>query len=74
MALIHCPECGNEVSSEAKSCPRCGHPISAAPEPSKKVVVAKEGCFLQTLNAGCIILFSVIALIVLVIVCSSGRK
>lgn len=28
MALIKCPECGNEVSSSAKSCPRCGFPIS----------------------------------------------
>lgn len=24
MALIACPECGNEISSEAKACPQCG--------------------------------------------------
>ena len=24
MALIHCPECKNKISSTAKSCPRCG--------------------------------------------------
>lgn len=27
MALIKCPECGRDVSSEAVSCPNCGHPI-----------------------------------------------
>lgn len=28
MALIKCPECGKEVSSEASNCPNCGHPIN----------------------------------------------
>ncbi len=28
MALIQCPECGNEVSSAALSCPKCGYPIA----------------------------------------------
>ena len=28
MALIKCPECGHEVSSEAKNCPNCGYPIA----------------------------------------------
>jgi uncharacterized membrane protein YdbT with pleckstrin-like domain len=27
MALINCPECGNQVSSEAKACPSCGFPV-----------------------------------------------
>lgn len=27
MALLHCPECGNRVSSAAASCPHCGFPI-----------------------------------------------
>lgn len=27
MALIKCPECGNEISSFAKACPNCGYPI-----------------------------------------------
>lgn len=31
MALIKCPECGNEVSSSAASCPKCGYPISNLP-------------------------------------------
>ena len=28
MALINCPECGNQVASTASSCPKCGAPIS----------------------------------------------
>lgn len=28
MALIKCPECGNEVSDKANVCPKCGYPIS----------------------------------------------
>jgi hypothetical protein len=29
MALIMCPECGNEVSDKAPTCPKCGVPISS---------------------------------------------
>jgi membrane protein YdbS with pleckstrin-like domain len=28
MALIPCPECGREVSAEAKMCPACGYPVA----------------------------------------------
>jgi len=28
MALITCPECGKQVSTEAKSCPACGYPVA----------------------------------------------
>ena len=27
MALINCPECGNQVSDKATNCPHCGNPI-----------------------------------------------
>jgi uncharacterized OB-fold protein len=27
MALIKCPECGRQVSSQASACPNCGYPI-----------------------------------------------
>jgi len=27
MALMNCPECKGQVSSEAGTCPNCGHPI-----------------------------------------------
>lgn len=28
MALIHCSECGRDVSDRASSCPQCGNPIA----------------------------------------------
>ena len=28
MALIRCPECGREVSDQAKACPHCAYPIA----------------------------------------------
>ena len=30
MALIHCPECGKEISDQALSCPYCGLPMTPA--------------------------------------------
>ena len=36
MALIKCPECGKEISSEAPFCPNCGLPIKKEPEPKQK--------------------------------------
>jgi hypothetical protein len=39
MPLVHCPECGHEVSLNAVSCPNCGRPI-AAPAAERKVVIA----------------------------------
>ncbi len=32
MALIHCPECGAQVSDSAKSCVRCGCGFTICPE------------------------------------------
>ena len=74
MALINCPECGKQVSDQAKNCPDCGYPIN--PEiiefiekeevaPPTVVVKSKEGCFLQTLNCGCIVFAAIIVLIIL---------
>lgn len=28
MSLIACPECGQQVSTEAKACPACGYPLA----------------------------------------------
>jgi len=28
MALIACPECGNQISTEATACPACGYPLA----------------------------------------------
>ncbi|WP_151832260.1 zinc ribbon domain-containing protein, partial [Acinetobacter ursingii] len=35
MALISCPECSRQVSTQANSCPNCGYPLQTqhrAPE------------------------------------------
>ena len=44
MALIVCPECGEQVSTEAQACPSCGYPVaernasSALPGPQEPAV------------------------------------
>ena len=40
MALIKCPECGNEVSSAAMSCPKCGYPIATTSSTSKSMAAS----------------------------------
>tara|TARA_R110002096_G_scaffold387642_1_gene581849 strand:+ start:114 stop:335 length:222 start_codon:yes stop_codon:yes gene_type:complete len=65
MAIINCPECNNKVSDKAESCPNCAFPINQKPT-INKVTESKEGCFLQTLNTGCIIIFMIIAFIVII--------
>lgn len=37
MALMICPDCGNECSTSAAACPHCGRPV--APVPAPKVIV-----------------------------------
>lgn len=61
MALLACPDCRNAVSSEAPACPHCGRPMATA-RAAPPQVVAKEGCFLQTLNLGCGIVLLIIAI------------
>jgi len=43
MALIKCPECGNDVSDKAIKCPRCGYPLKQ--EEIKTVPEQKEDNF-----------------------------
>ena len=50
MALIRCPECGNDVSDKAKACPRCGAPINVTPavqavppQPTRRPVPVRTG-------------------------------
>ena len=40
MSLVKCPECGKEVSTEAKLCPHCGYPLEKK-ESKKKVIEAE---------------------------------
>ena len=62
MALINCPECQKQVSEHSINCPNCGYPINQL---EKKTVVKGEGCFLQTLNLGCLIFSIIIGLAIL---------
>jgi hypothetical protein len=74
MALITCPECGTQVSDKAERCPKCAYPINPVTpisshvieKKTEVVVQPKEGCFLQTLNMGCMIVVVVIGLILLI--------
>ena len=74
MALITCPECGASVSDKAEKCPQCAYPINKTetpppPSPIKTEVVVhpKEGCFLQTMNVGCMITAVILGIIGLII-------
>lgn len=62
MAIIKCKECGQEISSKAENCPKCGNPINEK---------EKEGCFLQTLNTGCMILVVFISVTIILSVIST---
>lgn len=44
MALIHCPECGHEISDSVKSCPNCGIQITVCPECGKVFSGEREQC------------------------------
>ena len=65
MAIINCPECNSNVSDKAESCPNCAFPINRKFKIEKEPE-SKEGCFLQTLNIGCVIIFVIIALIIVI--------
>jgi ribosomal protein S27AE len=39
MSLIKCKECGNEVSSKAKSCPKCGAQVARKPIGCGSVII-----------------------------------
>lgn len=39
MALIHCPECGKEVSDQAAACIHCGYPLRTADLPTRYALI-----------------------------------
>jgi len=59
MALIKCPSCDKEISSEAVSCPSCGHPIKPQKQKSTSVfgVVLKVIIALFIIGIGAFVLF-----------------
>lgn len=52
--LIKCNECKNLVSDKALSCPSCGNVLR---KPLKNV-----GCFMRTLNMGCMTILVIVAI------------
>ena len=42
MALINCPECNGQVSSQAPACPHCGFPINQAVQTTAPAAVSPE--------------------------------
>lgn len=48
MALMNCPECGNEVSDKADCCPKCGYPISKYLEERIKAEKVREIYFCKS--------------------------
>lgn len=42
MALIKCPECGNDISDQAPKCPKCGYVLNAETEKSTENTDKKE--------------------------------
>lgn len=47
MALIRCPECGKEISSNAKACPNCGNPV---PKKMVPVHIERSRTFAMAVN------------------------
>ena len=50
MALVACPECGKQVSSEAESCPVCGYPLKP------RVAEPEFRAYIRRVLIGCMIL------------------
>lgn len=59
MALIHCPECGKEISDTAKICPNCGVKIK---KPGKVFTITMKKKTFQTIRICLIAGFAAIAL------------
>lgn len=74
MSLIKCSECSKEVSENATACPYCGNPLKVAEvkvstEPNKRVEIE-----LTSKKWKKVILFSWIAIVVLLILFYSSKN
>ena len=73
MALIKCSECGKEISNKADKCPNCGNPIHelgiipSSYKSTSDIHGKNEGCFMQTLNFGCVITVVIIVIIIILV-------
>ena len=71
MALIHCPECGWEVSSKAKVCPKCGYPLQIGKSAPLGTGITKLRFFKRVFV---IVLIFVVLLILTPIILSVSKK
>ena len=58
MALITCPECGKDVSTEAKACPACGFPVAERSDPAAAppATPAAQAIMLDAVDAQAVLL------------------
>ena len=70
MALVACPECKTEMSSDALACPRCGKPNKkvASKEANKNQDGAqKTGCLLMVVAIPLLFLFPLAGVVLLLV-------
>ena len=74
MALIHCPECGREISDQAAACPGCGFPLSPVePDETQRRLAeakARDRAFLK--RAGAALLLTVLVILGLIVLMAHG--
>src|SRR5438270_11845165 len=64
MALVQCPDCGSDVSSQAPACPRCGRPmVNQFPIANQSAYVPKKPHKSNPLLTGCAAILGVSVLI-----------
>lgn len=66
MALIQCPECKKEISSEAVTCPNCGYPIHSTPtqnQPPQPNTVQRPPINQKRKGHGCLVTVLIVFLI-----------
>lgn len=72
MPLISCPDCGKEVSDQARACPNCARPIvTFTPiqrEVAKNVAGMTSGCFWMIVGILTLILLPILVPIIVVII------
>ena len=53
MALIKCPECGQDVSTYAEICPHCGYPLQKSkPSEEAKQIINEDDVVIAKMKGG----------------------